>query len=179
MDERYRFAPATPTETTVYGSSAPGFGALDPAATIDDWIAFVDGRGVDRVCCLLTRDQLEPYGDLIGQYGAAFGRDRVLHAPVTDHHLVPRETLEETVLPFLEAADETGEPVVVHCLAGIGRTGIVLSAWLVHARGFDPASAVKTVSENGRRPDDAIRAGNATEAELAALLDYVARNRSE
>lgn len=158
----------------VHGAAAPGFGRLDPTAAVDDWIAAMRERGVQRVCCLLSERQLERYGDLVGQYQRAFGREQVLHAPVPDHHLAARETLTDEVLPFFETADEQGEPVVTHCLAGIGRTGHVLAAWLVHARGYDPEGTIETVESTGRRPRDAVASGNATETELLALLESLA-----
>ncbi len=174
MSRGDRFAPAAPDEEVVHGAAAPGFGRLDPTVAVEGWIETMHERGVERVCCLLPERQLERYGDLVGQYRRAFGRERVLHAPVPDHHLADRETLTDEVLPFFEAADERGEPVVAHCLAGIGRTGHVLAAWLVSARGYDPGAALETVEATGRYPRDAVRAGNATEAELLALLESLA-----
>jgi protein-tyrosine phosphatase len=169
-----RFAPAAPDERTVYGAAAPGFGAGPPGVdAVDGWAAAMRSEGVDRVCCLLSDDQVAGYDDLLGRYRAAFGDDAVLHAPVADHHLAAEATLTDEVLPFFRAADDAGERVVAHCLAGVGRTGHVLAAWLVHARGYDPESALDTVRETGRRPRDAVAADNATAAELLALLSAV------
>ena len=64
---------------------------------------------------------------------------------------------------------------MVCCLAGIGRTGQVLTAWLVYDRDLGPERAVETVQEHGRDPMDAVRVGNATEDELYELLGTVAR----
>ena len=179
MSGRYRFGPAAPTEAHVYGSTAPGFGAADPAITIDDYVEYVSERGIERVCCLLEDSQLAPYGDLIGQYRAAFGHDRVLHAPIPDHHLASTELLNDTILPSLADAADADEPIVVHCLAGLGRTGHVHAAWLVYEHDYDPVDAFETVSTQGRMPDEAIRSGNATGDELATLLASVEPRRSE
>lgn len=169
-----RFAAAGPEEDTVFGAAAPGFGA--PAAGADPvgvWITEMRAEGVDRACCLLSDGQLDRYDDLLGRYRAAFGTDSVLHAPVPDHHLAAEATLIEEVLPFFRGADDAGERVVAHCLAGVGRTGHVLAAWLVHARGYEPADALETVRDTGRRPRDAVTSGNATDEELLALLSAV------
>lgn len=174
MPRSDRFGPAGPDEDVVHGAAAPGFGRLDPTAAVDDWIASVRQRGVERVCCLLSERQLERYGDLLGQYRRAFGREAVLHAPVADHHLADRTTLVEEILPFLRDADRRGEPVVVHCLAGLGRTGHVLAAWLASERGYDPEAALEAVEATGRRPREAVEAGNAAEAHLLALLESLA-----
>jgi protein-tyrosine phosphatase len=169
-----RFAPAAPEEETVFGASAPGFGAPLPGEDgVDDWLDAMREAGVDRVCCLLSAEQVDRYDDPLGRYRAAFGEDAVLHAPVPDHHLAAEATLAEEVLPFFREADDAGERVVAHCLAGVGRTGHVLAAWLVHARGYEPEDALDTVRGTGRRPRDAVVSGNATDEHLLALLESV------
>lgn len=42
------------------------------------------------------------------------------------------EALTGKILPFLLEADKQSEKVVVHCSGGVGRTGLVLAAWLVY-----------------------------------------------
>ncbi|MEF8757002.1 MAG: protein phosphatase, partial [Halobacteriales archaeon] len=150
MDE-HRFAPASPDEPTVHGAAAPGFATSgDDGDPIDDWIDAMRIHGIERVCCLLTEGQLRRYDGLLDRYRDAFGDGAVCHAPIEDHMLASPETVTEGILPFFEAAEAASEPVVTHCLAGLGRTGHVLAAWLVGGRGFDPDEAVRVVSESGR-----------------------------
>jgi protein-tyrosine phosphatase len=128
-------------------------------------------RGIQRVCCLLAQDQLAYYlSDLLQAYREAFGEDRVCWSPVEDFHLIQEQALAETVLPFLVESDKLGEPVVVHCSGGIGRTGHVLAAWLVHRHKATVREALAAVREMGRNPFEAIEAGNADAAGLGALL---------
>jgi len=172
----HRFAPAAPDEEYVYGSCAPGWhSAAGQDAAIEDWITSMQQSGIERVCCLLPGRQLAESGANLDCYADAFGENNVLHAPVPDHHLVPEALLVDEILPFLADARNAEEPVVVHCLAGIGRTGQVLAAWLVYNHDYGPERAVETVLENSRDPTDAVRAGNATEDDLYDLLSAVAR----
>ena len=172
----HRFAPAAPDETFVYGACTPGWhSAAGHAVAIDDWVEFMRAEGIERVCCLLTGSQLDDCGAILDCYAEAFGEANVLHAPVRDHHLVPEDVLVEEILPFLAASRTAEQPVVVHCLAGIGRTGQVLAAWLVYNRDYGPERAIEAVREQGRDPLDAVHVGNATEDELLALLGAVAR----
>ncbi|MFB6183501.1 MAG: dual specificity protein phosphatase family protein [Haloarculaceae archaeon] len=170
-DNAHRFAPAAPEAEYVFGACCPGWHtAANHERALDDWIAFVREQGIERVCCLLPGRQLDRYGGNVARYEAAFGPENVRHAPIPDHHLAEESTLSTDVLPFLDAAVAANEPVVVHCLAGIGRTGQVLAAWLVHHYDYHPERAVETVRQMGRAPGDAVDAGNATEQELYDLL---------
>ncbi|WP_158854351.1 dual specificity protein phosphatase family protein [Halorhabdus sp. CUG00001] len=173
-DERvsaHRFAPAAPDEPYVYGACCPGWhSTADHHEAIDEWIAFMREHDVERVLSLLTGSQLDRTDANVARYREAFGDESVAHVPIPDHHLADRDTLAEDVLPFLEDAVEGQQRVVVHCLAGIGRVGHVLAAWLVSGRGYTPVEAVDTVREMGRVPTQAVDAGNARRGELFELL---------
>lgn len=173
--DAHRFAPAAPEEEYVYGACCPGWHSTATRSTaIDEWVAFVRDRGIERVCCLLSGDQLTRTEADTGGYAAAFGCDNVIHVPLADHHLADADTLTEDVLPFLEDSVRESQPVVVHCLAGIGRTGHVLAAWLVHGRNYDPVDAIETVEQMGRSPAEAVESGNARRGELHELLSQFA-----
>ena len=112
-------------------------------------------RDIRRVCCLLSEVELARYSSLLETYREAFGRERVCWAAVEDFQLIELETLFQTVLPFLRQAEQAREKVVVHCAGGIGRTGQVLAAWLVHGRGLSRQEAVRAVGSTGRNPYEA------------------------
>jgi len=172
----HRFASAAPDEEHVYGSCTPGWhSAASHGAALKDWVEFMQCEGIERVVCLLPGRQLADSGANLDRYTEAFGESNVLHAPVPDHHLLPESLLTEEILPFVVDARSAEEPVVVHCLAGIGRTGQVLAAWLVYNRDYGPGRAIEAVKQHGRDPTDAVRAGNADEDDLYELLSAVAR----
>lgn len=163
----YNFAPATPDEPTVFGACRPRHRRAPPDDTVADWLSFVDERGVDRVCCLLDEKHLRAYDDLLGTYRGHFGPEHVLHAPVTDFEPIAPDLFCDEVLPFLREADAAGERVLVHCSAGIGRTGHVLALWLFHERGYDLEAAIRAVEAS-----DATRApleGGKDLADLRAI----------
>jgi hypothetical protein len=122
--DAHRFAPAAPHEEHVYGACSPGWhSAADHRTAVEQWVAFMQEAGIERVCCLLS---LPP--------------------------------------------GEADERVVVHGLAGLGRTGQVLAAWLVAHHEYRPHEAVDTVREMGRDPAVAIEGGDATHHELLDML---------
>jgi protein-tyrosine phosphatase len=149
----YKFAPASAHETIVFGAARPGY--ADEQVRL--WIEFMQGQGIQRVCCLLPRSQMVAYSDLLGFYREAFGADHVCWAPLEDFEIADRATLMGQILPFLEAADAGEERVVVHCAGGIGRTGQVLAAWLVR-RGLAVGEAIAEVKRMGRNPQEAVAA---------------------
>lgn len=170
----YKFAAASQTETTVFGAAKPAYSAKAVAA----WIEFMQQCGIQRVCCLLPRQQLAPYPDLLARYQTAFGEDKVLWAPINDFHLVDRPLLLTSILPFLLASQQRQEKVVVHCSGGVGRTGHILAAWLVYSQGCANKAAIATVRQTGRNPYEAAIASFLlgrnpfrTLRELHALLD--------
>ena len=172
----HRFAPAAPDEAFVYGACTPGWhSAAGRDAAIADWVEFMRAAGVERVCCLLSGRQLDDCGAILDRYAGAFDESNVKHAPVADHHPVPERLLSEEILPFLAESHNAQQRVVVHCLAGIGRTGQVLAAWLVYDRDYGPERAIETVRQQGREPMDAVHTGNATGDDILALMGSVAR----
>jgi len=168
---RCRFAPAGLETEFVYGACEPGFD--HSVSTVDEWVSFVQQQGIERVLCLLQHSQLRDHDDLLSQYRAAFGTEAVCHVPVSDHRLVQTARLSDEILPVLDDSACQEEPIVVHCKAGIGRTGQTLAAWLVHRHGYAPEDAIQTVKKRYRRPDEAVQRGNARRSDLIRLLESV------
>lgn len=111
---------------------------------------------IQRVCCLLDKNQLVRYSDLLGCYKQAFGVENVCWAAIADFEICNCTTLHHTILPFLLASDQCQRKTVVHCSGGIGRTGQILTAWLVFGRGLSRQAAIQSVRQTGRNPYEAI-----------------------
>jgi protein-tyrosine phosphatase len=149
----YKFAPAAHQESIVFGAARPKY----TKRSIEQWIKFMQRQEIEKVCCLLERKSLSRYSiDLLAAYRQEFGQESVLWQPLKDFQIPESQTLVEKILPFLMAADNQRQKVVVHCAGGIGRTGIVLAAWLVSYRGFSNQQAISAVNQNQRYPQEAI-----------------------
>lgn len=147
----YRFAAAAETEPIVFGAARPGY----RSEQVEDWMAFMVQNGIQRVCCLLSEQQLQRYDGLLRSYKSCFGPASILWAPIEDFRLVEVDKLRQ-ILDFLSTAEKLEKPVVVHCSGGVGRTGQVLTAWLMARRGLSLELAIASVRRAGRNPYEAI-----------------------
>ena len=170
----YKFAAAWENESIVFGAAKPGYSSPQ----VLDWVEFMKCHSIKRVCCLLSAQQLAHYSNLLGTYQQHFGTNHVCWSPIEDFHLADTQTLKKKILPFLAQSELQGEKVVVHCSGGIGRTGHVLTAWLVSGRGLSNVAAIAAVKRTGRNPYEAaivaiIRLKNPLKVsrELDALLN--------
>jgi protein tyrosine/serine phosphatase len=112
---------------SLFRSSRPGYRSKnvspsDVTSTLEIW----KHAGVKSIICLLDNSQLAYYDQLpeglLAAYHA-FGFE-VAHCPVVDHQYPP---MTESELKEVEAIWESlPKPVLLHCSAGIDRTGAVV-----------------------------------------------------
>lgn len=108
-------------------SARPGAGRALDSAAIDSWLAEARALGVRSILCLLDDDQLSRYDELPGGLLEVY-RDSgfaVAHLPVQDLQdpPIPQEMLPEVWRVFRELPS----PMVVHCWAGVDRTGAAVA----------------------------------------------------
>jgi hypothetical protein len=104
------------------GAPATAETAVDPAA-VEAWLGEARALGIGSILCLLSHSQLKPYEVLPGGLLAHYRRAgfAVGHIPIEDHQTppIPPEKLDEVVRLY----ENLPAPLLVHCWAGIDRTG--------------------------------------------------------
>ena len=135
-------------------------GAMARPAAVDDLVWLRN----QRVQLLITLTEEPPPRNWIEESGLL-----LFHVPIEDMEPPSQEQLDRCVSAIARAiAQQMG--VVVHCGAGLGRTGTVLAAYLV-SKGMSPAEALARI----RR----LRPGSIeTEAQGDAVAEFARRFRS-
>jgi atypical dual specificity phosphatase len=91
-----------------------------------------------------------------------------LHLPVDDFSAPSQDTLDQAI-DALAAAQIEGRVAAVHCLAGLGRTGTVVAAWLV-AQGMEPTAAIARIRQ--------LRPGSIETPDQEAAIHEFAKRRN-
>ena len=69
---------------------------------------------------------------------------KYFHFPIRDHSAPDPEILKQVVEKILEEI-KLGEKILIHCAAGLGRTGTVLAAYFIARKGLPAEEAISLV----------------------------------
>ena len=126
------------------------------------WERFVaDARAarLGLIVCLTPRHEL---ASLSPDYDAALRADalpaRWQHLPMRDFGLADNRAAFRAGIVGLAGEISQGEVVLLHCAAGIGRTGTA-AACLLKALGLAPGEALQRVRDAGSSPESAAQSG--------------------
>jgi atypical dual specificity phosphatase len=139
----------------------PKLAALAKPGSMDD-LQWLRQQGI-QVLISLTEEP--PRRDWSNEAGML-----VFHEPLEDMEPPTQEQLDRVVSAMRKALDG-GLPVAVHCGAGLGRTGVVLAAYLV-ATGMTAANAIARVRR--LRPNSV-----ETDEQVEAVEWFARRQRQE
>jgi protein-tyrosine phosphatase len=134
----------------LYLSEMPGRGG-----SLEEYERELAGKGVGRVLCLTPPDEVREKSP-----GYARKLEEGTFAWPVDRFPIPDYGVPEDIGGLVETAREAarrlraGERLLIHCGAGVGRTGLV-AACILLALGLSPAEAVRRVKEAGSRPETA------------------------
>jgi len=99
-------------------------------------LRWIRGRGIETIISL-TENQLPR--EWIRELGF-----RYFHTPILDHSAPSPEKLKQ-IVDLILGEVRAGRKVLIHCAAGLGRTGTVLAAYLIARKRMSAEEAMELV----------------------------------
>ena len=118
-------------------------GRKDYNRDIDEDLRTMRENGVTHVVTLIMGDEFAQYGvdDLLEHYKK--GGFVVRHFPIMDQQIPTLHHVQELV-NWMDRLIDQGHTILVHCVGGLGRAGLVSACYLVF-KGLTPQAAIEEV----------------------------------
>ena len=118
-------------------------GRKDRGRSLSEDISVMQKEAVTHVLTLITSNEFQDYGvdDLFESYAEAGFKTR--HFPILDHSVSSVPEMDDTVEWITDVMGKGGN-LMIHCLGGLGRSGIVSASYLV-SKGMTPQGAIGAV----------------------------------
>ncbi|MBK1736201.1 hypothetical protein CKO15_13170, partial [Halorhodospira abdelmalekii] len=117
---------------------------------LDDDIESIAQWGACRVVTLMERSELAAFGvgDLGSRIQERLGEGSWHHLPIIDGSVpgAKAEAAWEAIADDLHACLDAGLRICLHCLGGLGRTGVIACRLLIET-GVDPDDALRRVRQ--------------------------------
>ena len=147
-DTAFNFGPASSRDAIVYTCERPGGeqenSKIKTNEAVSGWVKFMTApeRNIKHVVVLLGLDELEDYEEP--------GLRNAYEAAGLQAHFIPLASSPQSysrIMKALKDIEGNGERVVAHCTHGMGRSGRVAAAWLVHKYGLSVEEASEEASD--------------------------------
>lgn len=120
-------------------------GRKDYSRNLEEDLKEISSAGIDVIVPLLTLDEMERYGvpELLASYEKY--HFVVRHFAINDQKIPGTDELN-TLLEFLNGQINQGKKILLHCVGGLGRSGLVAACYL-KSKGLTSEEAIKAIRE--------------------------------
>lgn len=128
----------------------------------EPWPLFLDEARQQRLSVVVCLNPIDEVASLSPSYHRAIAEGRLpfrwMHLPMRDFGLAQDATTFRQGIEQLAQALQAGDHVLLHCAAGLGRTGTV-AACVLKRLGVAQSEAMATVQRAGSNPQSALQSG--------------------
>lgn len=119
-------------------------GRRDWKRNINDDVKVIVSENVKNVISLITQDEMQLYGvpDLLNEYKQKNLTSK--HLSITDQGIPTKEEVK-LLTAFMEKCLSNREKVLVHCVGGLGRTGLLIACYLKEYKKLSSDEAIDLV----------------------------------